>query len=56
MDVRIPDRAFRFGKKSTFANTFAAWQDIISDPALDRKLSTEVVITGLGMMISGTSP
>ncbi|CAG7854205.1 SubName: Full=Related to reticuline oxidase (Berberine bridge enzyme) {ECO:0000313/EMBL:CCA70426.1} [Serendipita indica DSM 11827] len=42
------------GKKSSFANTFAAWQDIISDPNLDRKFSTEVVITELGMIISGT--
>ena len=43
------------GKKSSFANTFAAWQDIIKDPGLDRKFSTEVVILELGMIISGQS-
>ncbi|KAJ7583353.1 hypothetical protein C8J56DRAFT_1005322 [Mycena floridula] len=33
---------------------FSLWQSIISDPNLTRKLSTEVVIFPLGMIISGT--
>jgi hypothetical protein len=35
------------------APTFATWQSIVSDPALDRKLATEVVLFELGMIISG---
>ncbi|PVF98620.1 FAD-binding domain-containing protein [Serendipita vermifera] len=42
------------GNKSAFASTFAAWQDIIKDPGLDRKLATQVIIMELGMIISGT--
>ncbi|KAG8810357.1 hypothetical protein FRC18_004098 [Serendipita sp. 400] len=44
----------QLGKKSSFANTFAAWQDIIKDPSLDRKLASQVIIMELGMIISGT--
>ncbi|KAF7345272.1 hypothetical protein MSAN_01903900 [Mycena sanguinolenta] len=42
------------GSHAAMAPTFATWQSIVSDPALDRKLATEVVLFELGMIISGT--
>ncbi|KAJ7035581.1 hypothetical protein C8F04DRAFT_511938 [Mycena alexandri] len=39
---------------SALAPTFAAWQSIVADPSLDRKLASEVIIFELGMIISGT--
>ncbi|KAJ7726915.1 hypothetical protein B0H16DRAFT_1591743 [Mycena metata] len=39
---------------SSLAPTFAAWQSIVADPSLDRKLASEVIIFELGMIISGT--
>ncbi|KAJ7708806.1 hypothetical protein B0H17DRAFT_1030910 [Mycena rosella] len=42
------------GKHADMASTFATWQSIVADPALDRKLATEVVVFELGMIISGT--
>jgi hypothetical protein len=44
------------GKKSSFADTFAAWQNIIKDPGLDRKLATQVIVTEVGMIITGELP
>ncbi|KAJ7089854.1 hypothetical protein B0H15DRAFT_274600 [Mycena belliarum] len=44
----------KLGKHSGLAATFAAWQDIVADPMLDRKLASQVVIFELGMIISGT--
>ncbi|KAJ7623614.1 hypothetical protein FB45DRAFT_926242 [Roridomyces roridus] len=44
----------KFGNYSSFAPTFAAWQNIIMDPNLDRKLASEIVVSELGMIISGT--
>ncbi|KAJ7483161.1 hypothetical protein FB451DRAFT_1169792 [Mycena latifolia] len=44
----------QLGAHAGLAPTFAAWQDIVADPALDRKLASEVVIFELGMIISGT--
>ncbi|KAK6978117.1 Reticuline oxidase [Favolaschia claudopus] len=41
-------------KHADLAPTFAAWQDIVSDPNLDRKLASEVIVFQLGMIISGT--
>ncbi|KAJ6547857.1 hypothetical protein B0H10DRAFT_1313861 [Mycena sp. CBHHK59/15] len=42
------------GSHAALAPTFAAWQTIVSDPALDRKLASEVIVFQLGMIISGT--
>ncbi|KAJ7065290.1 hypothetical protein C8F01DRAFT_738244 [Mycena amicta] len=42
------------GSHSSHAPTFAAWQCIVADPNLDRKLASEVIIFQLGMIISGT--
>ncbi|KAJ7118607.1 hypothetical protein C8R46DRAFT_1260938 [Mycena filopes] len=39
---------------SALAPTFSAWQSIVADPSLDRKLASEVIIFELGMIISGT--
>lgn len=36
------------------AGTFKDWQEMIADPLLTRKFSSEVIITQLGMVISGT--
>ncbi|KAJ7105109.1 hypothetical protein C8R43DRAFT_1100144 [Mycena crocata] len=44
----------QLGKHADLAPTFATWQSIVADPALDRKLATEVVVFELGMIISGT--
>ncbi|TFK68250.1 FAD-binding domain-containing protein [Pluteus cervinus] len=42
------------GDYNQMANTFATWQSIIADPNLDRKLATQVIMTTLGMVITGT--
>ncbi|KAF7317814.1 Reticuline oxidase [Mycena kentingensis (nom. inval.)] len=42
------------GSHASHASTFAAWQSIIADPNLDRKLASQVIIFQLGMIISGT--
>ncbi|KAJ7497965.1 hypothetical protein B0H11DRAFT_1998040 [Mycena galericulata] len=44
----------QLGKHADLAPTFATWQAIVADPALDRKLATEVIVFELGMIISGT--
>ena len=46
--------SFTVGKYKTLAKTFKTWQKLVSDPKLTRKFTTEVVITQLGLMISGT--
>jgi hypothetical protein len=35
------------------ASTFAAWQSMVSDPNLTRKLASQVIIFEFGMIISG---
>ncbi|KAJ7584020.1 hypothetical protein C8J56DRAFT_1005180 [Mycena floridula] len=42
------------GSHAAMAQSFATWQNVISDPSLTRKLATEVVVFELGMIISGT--
>ncbi|KAF7371028.1 Reticuline oxidase [Mycena sanguinolenta] len=42
------------GKHADMASTFATWQSLIADPALDRKLASQVTIFELTMIISGT--
>ncbi|KAF7309509.1 Reticuline oxidase [Mycena indigotica] len=42
------------GSHASHASTFAAWQSIISDANLDRRLASQVIIFQLGMIISGT--
>ncbi|KAJ7319269.1 hypothetical protein DFH08DRAFT_390041 [Mycena albidolilacea] len=44
----------QLGKHAALAPTFAAWQNIVADPNLDRKLASEVIVFELGMIISGT--
>lgn len=39
---------------ASLAPRFKAWQDLISSPTLSRKFASQVVITALGMVISGT--
>jgi hypothetical protein len=39
---------------AALASTFKTWQKFVSDPNLTRKFTSEVVITELGMVISGT--
>ncbi|KAJ7825380.1 hypothetical protein B0H14DRAFT_2322974, partial [Mycena olivaceomarginata] len=39
---------------AALAPTFAAWQDIVAHPTLDRKLASQVIVFELGMIISGT--
>jgi hypothetical protein len=43
----------RLEKHAALAPTFAAWQNIVADPNLDRKLASEVIVFELGMIISG---
>ncbi|KAJ7595382.1 hypothetical protein C8J56DRAFT_774912 [Mycena floridula] len=42
------------GHHSAMAATFSTWQSIISDPALTRKLASQLIVFQLGMIISGT--
>ncbi|KAF8166622.1 hypothetical protein K438DRAFT_1857053 [Mycena galopus ATCC 62051] len=43
-----------FGKHADMVSTFETWQTLVADPALDRKLASQVIITDLTMVISGT--
>lgn len=45
---------FALGSKAAMASTFAAWQHLIADPSLTRKLATQVIVFELGMLITGT--
>ncbi|KAJ7825391.1 hypothetical protein B0H14DRAFT_3468579 [Mycena olivaceomarginata] len=47
-------RPLQTRKHAALAPTFAAWQNIVADPNLDRKLASEVIVFELGMIISGT--
>ena len=42
------------GSTSSKAETLKDWQKLISDPLLSRKFSSEVIISELGMFITGT--
>ncbi|KAF7371027.1 Reticuline oxidase [Mycena sanguinolenta] len=53
-DAVVYSYKIQLGKHADLAPTFAAWQDIVADPNLDRKLASEVIIFELGMIISGT--
>ncbi|KAJ7065278.1 hypothetical protein C8F01DRAFT_1218731 [Mycena amicta] len=44
----------QLGSHKAMWPTFALWQNIISDPALDRKLASEVIVLPLTMLITGT--
>lgn len=46
--------SFTAGKYRTMAATFKTWQKFVSNPNLTRKFTTEVIITQVGMVISGT--
>lgn len=46
---------FLFGDDpSQLADAYIAWQTLINDPDLDRRFGTELVVLGLGMIITGT--
>jgi hypothetical protein len=51
-----PNGRRRLRKHTALAPTFAAWQDIVADLALDRKLASQVIVFELGMIISGDLP
>ncbi|KAG7094705.1 hypothetical protein E1B28_005524 [Marasmius oreades] len=42
------------GSHKNMANTFAAWQNIISQPDLTRKLASQLIVFEWGMVIEGT--
>lgn len=42
------------GNHSKMAGMFAAWQEMISDPNLTRKLASQVIVMEFGMLITGT--
>ncbi|KAF7309498.1 Reticuline oxidase [Mycena indigotica] len=44
----------QLGSHKNMWPTFAAWQDIASDPKLDRKLASQLIILPFSMIISGT--
>ncbi|KAH8743721.1 hypothetical protein BGZ57DRAFT_338891 [Hyaloscypha finlandica] len=46
--------SFTVGSYATLAATFKTWQKFVSDPDLTRKFASEVIISELGMIISGT--
>lgn len=46
---------FLFSQNSTLlADAYLAWQSLVHDPDLDRRFGTELVVLGLGMIITGT--
>jgi hypothetical protein len=46
--------SFEEGSFQSMAQTFKDWQSLISNPALSRKLYTQVTLFAAGMIISGT--
>jgi FAD/FMN-containing dehydrogenase len=46
-------RFYRIGDYDALAQTFSKWQNIISQPNLDRKLSSTLTVTPVGIIISG---
>ncbi|KAF7317813.1 Reticuline oxidase [Mycena kentingensis (nom. inval.)] len=53
-DAILYSSQLELGSRATQAKIFSAWQKIVSDPALDRKLASQVILFQLGMIISGT--
>lgn len=45
---------YSFGGPENLASVFMMWQNIVSDPTLDRRFGTELTFHTLGAMISGT--
>lgn len=45
---------YSFGGPEHLASVFQLWQDIVTDPTLDRRFGTELTFHTLGAMISGT--
>lgn len=45
---------YSFGSPENLAEVFQLWQDIVTDPTLDRRFGTELTFHTLGTMISGT--
>lgn len=45
---------FTYGTFASMAHTFKLWQQFVSTPNLTRKFATQVVISELGMVISGS--
>jgi len=45
---------FELGSAQALAKTFAKWQSLISTPNLDRKFSSTLTVTPVGILISGT--
>jgi len=46
--------SFTVGSYASMASTFKTWQRFVADPKLTRKFTSEVIITEVGMIISGT--
>ncbi|TAQ90048.1 hypothetical protein B7494_g1626 [Chlorociboria aeruginascens] len=46
--------SFTHGAYTKMADTFKAWQAFISEPSLTRRFATEVIITEMGFVVSGT--
>ncbi|GAB0137272.1 hypothetical protein EsDP_00005545 [Epichloe bromicola] len=46
--------AFHHGKYASMADTFKQWQRMISEPGLPRKLASQIIVTSLGMFVTGT--
>lgn len=46
---------FTFGDDPVkLADSYMQWQDLISDPTLDRRFASELVVSALGVLITGT--
>ena len=46
--------SFNFGKQGDIAPVYSKWQDLISDPKLDRRFGSEFIMFPLGAIITGT--
>lgn len=53
-DVVQYSYSFTFGNGEDLAKAYKLWQDVITDPDLDRRFGTELVIYPLGVIITGT--
>lgn len=46
--------SFSFGDAGRLTSVFKNWQDVISDPNLDRRFGSQIIITAVGIIVQGT--
>ncbi|KAK3302787.1 uncharacterized protein B0T15DRAFT_505774 [Chaetomium strumarium] len=48
------DYTIAIGSQATMASSYSAWQDLVADPALDRRFASLYTMMPLGALITGT--